>query len=80
MNLHDGPMAPSGEAKVQYLDAGFRVLRPGAFVRCAVTGMPIRLDDLLYWSVARQEAYSSREAVLTRLTSRGQDPGSLIPR
>ena len=24
---------------------------------CAVTGQPIKLDDLRYWSVDRQEAY-----------------------
>ncbi|MGA7014572.1 MAG: DUF2093 domain-containing protein, partial [Pseudolabrys sp.] len=27
----------SGEAEVKYLDGDFRVVRPGAFVRCSVT-------------------------------------------
>ncbi|MFY8156326.1 MAG: DUF2093 domain-containing protein [Rhabdaerophilum sp.] len=36
-------------------------------MRCGVTGNPIQLDDLCYWSAERQEAYSSPEAVLTRL-------------
>jgi hypothetical protein len=58
------PMA--GEAEVKYLDGDFRVVRPGAFVRCAVTGTPIPLEELKYWSVDLQEAYSSPEAVLQR--------------
>jgi hypothetical protein len=58
------PMA--GEAELRYLDGDFRVVRPGAFVRCAVTGAPIPLEELKYWSVDLQEAYSSPEAVLQR--------------
>jgi hypothetical protein len=57
----------AGEAQVEYLDSNLRIVRPGAFVRCAVTGQPIPLEDLRYWSVARQEAYASPEAVLQRL-------------
>jgi len=34
------------------------VLKPGSFVRCAITGKPIPLDELFYWSVDRQEAYA----------------------
>jgi hypothetical protein len=56
-----------GEAEIKYLDGDFRVMRPGAFVRCAVTGVAIPLDELKYWSVARQEAYATPEAVLKRL-------------
>ena len=57
----------TGEAEVKYLDGDFRVVRPGAFVRCAVTGVPIPLEELKYWSVELQEAYASPEAVLQRL-------------
>ena len=46
----------NGEAEVKYLDGDFRVVRPGAFVRCAVTGVPIPLEELKYWSVDLQEA------------------------
>jgi hypothetical protein len=46
-------------AKLNYMANGFRVLVPGDHVVCAVSGMPIALDDLRYWSVARQEAYTS---------------------
>ena len=55
-----------GEAKVQYLDGDFRVISPGAYVRCAVTGTRIPLEDLKYWSVDRQEAYATPEAALER--------------
>ena len=59
-----------GEAEVKYLDGDFRVLRPGTFVRCAVTGASIPLEELRYWSVDLQEAYATAEAVLQRLGSR----------
>src|ERR1039458_7359904 len=42
------------------------VLR-GALVRCGVTGVPIPLEELKYWSVDLQEAYASPQAVLQRL-------------
>ena len=49
----------NGEAEVKYLDGDFRVVQPGAYVRCAVTSVPIPLEELKYWSVAPQEAYAS---------------------
>lgn len=52
----------SGEAKIKFLDADFQVLSAGSYVRCAVTDKPIPLDELRYWSVARQEAYIDVEA------------------
>ena len=51
---------------MEFLDGDFRVVRPGAFVRCAVTKLSIPLDELRYWSVERQEAYASPEASMTR--------------
>ena len=62
---HHSPSA--SEAEVKFLDGDFRVLRPGAYVRCAVTGIPIPLEELKYWSVERQEAYANPDAVLKRL-------------
>ena len=59
--------AGDGEAKVQYLDGDFRVISPGAYVRCAVSGAKIPLEELKYWNVDRQEAYATPEAVLQRL-------------
>lgn len=46
-------------ARLQYGPNGFRVLEPGDHVLCAVTSAPIGLDELRYWSVARQEPYAS---------------------
>ena len=66
LNRFDPSQPSGGEAEVKYLDGDFRVVRPGNFVRCAVTGTPIALDELKYWSVDRQEAYATPEAVLER--------------
>lgn len=52
------------EARLRYLDNGFRMLSPGDHVVCAVTGERIPLDMLRYWSVTRQEAYASPAASL----------------
>ena len=66
LNRYDRSPPMNGEAEVKYLDGDFRVVRPGAFVRCAVTGVPIPLEELKYWSVELQEAYATPEAVLQR--------------
>ena len=64
MNRFEGPGAK--EARVRYLDGDFQVASPGSFVRCAVTGESIPLDELRYWSVARQEAYATAAISLKR--------------
>jgi len=51
-------------AKLHYLPGSFRVLVNGDHVTCAVTGQPIALDQLRYWSVERQEPYASVEAAM----------------
>ena len=66
MNRFDRRPADSGEAKVEYLDGEYRVLKPGGYVKCAVTGQPIPLEELRYWSVDRQEAYATPEASMER--------------
>lgn len=59
---------PAGaEAKLHYGPNGFRVLRPGSHVVCAVTGVTIPLDELRYWSVDYQEPYASAEIASERL-------------
>jgi len=70
LNRTDRPAPTPGEAEVKYLDGDFRVVRPGTFVRCAVTGVSIPLEELRYWSVDLQEAYATPEAVLQRMSSR----------
>jgi hypothetical protein len=64
MNRFEGPGGK--EARIRYLDGDFQVASPGSFVRCAVTGEQIALDELRYWSVARQEAYASATVSLQR--------------
>jgi hypothetical protein len=66
LNRYDRSPPMGGEAELKYLDGDFRVLKPGGFVRCAVTGVPIPLEELKYWSVDRQEAYATPEAVAQR--------------
>ena len=61
-----------GEARLRYLDGDFQVLVPGAFVRCAVTGVEIPLDEVRYWSVVRQEAYADAAAALKRYQQMGR--------
>ena len=66
LNRFDPRLPQTGEAEVRYLDSDFRVIRAGAYVRCAVTGVAIPLEELKYWSVDRQEAYATPKAVLQR--------------
>ncbi len=60
------PLSGATEAKVVYQDGDYQVLKHGTFVKCAVTGDPIDLDDLRYWSVERQEAYKTADISLKR--------------
>ena len=66
MNRFEKFFGLRGEAKVRYLNGEFQVVSPGDFVRCAVTGEPVMLPDLKYWSVELQEAYVSPEASMQR--------------
>lgn len=52
------------QATVKYLDGDFQIMVPGSFVVCAMTGRPITIDELKYWSVDRQEAYVDAAASL----------------
>lgn len=59
-------------AKLHYLPYSFRVLSPGDHVLCAVTGKKLMLEDLRYWSVARQEPYADAEiSARAELKARG---------
>jgi len=57
-------------ARLHYMANGFRVLAPGDHVVCAVTGEAIAIDDLRYWSVAKQQPYASAEIALKALTAK----------
>jgi hypothetical protein len=67
MNFLDQSVPPRREAKLKYLDADFQVVREGDFVRCAVTGDPIRVENLRYWNVDRQLPFRSAEAAFGEL-------------
>lgn len=67
MNRYERRPTAAAQAELVYGDGEFKVMRPGSFVRCAVTGVPIPLDELRYWNVERQEAYATIEAKLKRL-------------
>jgi len=60
MNRFEGP--GSGEAIIRYLDGDYQLISPGSFVRCVITGTPIPLEELKYWSVERQEPYLDIDA------------------
>ncbi len=66
MNRFERNVAQAGEAKLRYLDGEFQVLSPGSYVRCAVTGELIAIEDLRYWSVELQEPYANAEVSLRR--------------
>jgi len=74
MNQMERDFRPDGLAEVEYLDGEYRVVKPGSFVYCAVTGGPIPLDSLRYWSVDLQEAYASPAIALRRFQERGLTP------
>jgi hypothetical protein len=59
MNRMDPIFPQAREAKLRYLDHEYEVISHGSFVLCAVTGEPIRLENLRYWSVERQVAFKS---------------------
>ncbi|MEP2829936.1 DUF2093 domain-containing protein [Parvibaculum sp.] len=60
-----------GEAELVYGDGEYHVVRPGAYVTCAVTGVHIPLDELRYWNVDLQEAYATPDASLKRMREKG---------
>lgn len=57
----------SRPAELEYSLSDYVVVRPGAYVTCAVTGVKIPLEDLKYWSATLQEAYVDAEASTRRI-------------
>ncbi len=58
-------------AKLHYMANGFRMLSGGDHVICAVSGERIDLEDLRYWSAARQEAYATADCATRALLPKG---------
>jgi hypothetical protein len=75
MNQMERDFRPDGLAEVEYLDGEYRIVKPGSFVLCAVTGDRIPIEALRYWSVDLQEAYASPASALKRFQDRGLTPG-----
>ena len=67
MNFLDPIVPQQREARIKYLDADYQVLREGEFVRCAATGDPIRIENLRYWNVERQQPYRSAEVAFAEM-------------
>jgi hypothetical protein len=44
-------------ARLRYLSGSYHVLEQGDHVLCAITGTPIPIAQLRYWSYELQEAY-----------------------
>lgn len=65
MNKNSTPSG--GEARLHYGPGGFRVLRAGQYVICAMSGVPIALEELRYWSVEYQEPYATPLLATERL-------------
>ena len=74
MNRMDRDFRPQGQAELEYLDGEFRVVKPGSFVPCAVTGVHIPIEALRYWSVDLQEAYANPVVALKRMQDAGKTP------
>ncbi len=53
--------AANRPARLHYMANGFRVLTQGDFVTCGRSGVAIPLEQLRYWSVARQEPYATAQ-------------------
>lgn len=74
MNKMERDFRPEGLAELEYLDGEYHVVRPGAFVVCAVSGINIPLEALRYWSVDLQEAYATPALALKRMQETGRVP------
>jgi len=74
MNKMDRDFRQDGQAELEYLDGEYRVVKPGSFVLCAVTNVPIPLEALRYWSVEMQEAYASPDVATKRFQETGRTP------
>ena len=57
-------------ARLHFMANGFRVLSSGDHVLCAVTGARVPLEELRYWSVARQEPYAGAQIASEALAPR----------
>ncbi len=67
MNAFDREM--DGPALLHYGDGDYQVLKPGAYVTCAVSRQRVSLEALRYWSVDLQEPYAGAKEALQRMSA-----------
>ncbi|MDX5360886.1 MAG: DUF2093 domain-containing protein [Alphaproteobacteria bacterium] len=65
--MNETPILNGQAAELIYDDGQFHVRTAGTHVLCAVTGRPISLTELKYWSVERQEPYATAAIGLKRM-------------
>ena len=54
-------------AKIKYMANNFKIIEPGDYVECVISGKKINLENLTYWNVELQEAnFSYKEACQKR--------------
>jgi hypothetical protein len=58
-------------AEIHYDTPEYDVVRPGDHVLCAVSGAPIPLQKLRYWSARFQEAYRGAEEATAAILAGG---------
>jgi len=56
----------TGKAKLKFFPNNFQIIEEGDYVKCAVSGKNIPLNQLTYWNVELQEAYFSPTEVKIR--------------
>ena len=64
------------EAVLRLHQFKFDIVREGGFVRCAVTGRSIPLEELKYWNAEAGEVYIDAQTAHARWVARGGKPGS----
>ena len=74
MNNMERDFRPAGMAEVEYLDGEYRIVKPGSFVVCAVSGVHIPLEALRYWSADLQEPYATPALALKRFQEAEKTP------
>lgn len=74
MNQIERDFRPAGLAELEYLDGEYRIVKPGSYVLCAISGAQIPLEALRYWSVDLQEAYATPAIALRRFQETGRTP------
>lgn len=74
MNKMERDLRPEGLAELEYLDGEYRVVIPGTYVLCAITGIQIPIESLRYWNVDLQEAYATADVALKRFQETGKTP------